>query len=99
MSEPVPDQFGREQRIDSSTISVSGWKSFTATTRAHGEIESQCELRSPIKALADDGSPFLDINITEYVGISRRAKLCTVRLQEPAVRKLYEVLHEKFGGD
>lgn len=94
---PAPDQFGREQRIDSQTISTSGWKSFTATTRARGEVESQCELRTPSKALTDGGPPFLDISITEYVGISRRAKLCGVRLQEPALRKLYEVLHAKFG--
>lgn len=91
------DQFGRAQAIDTTRFSVNGWESFTASTKAHGEIESRCELRTPTQTLADGGTPFLDIHITEYVGVSRRAKMCGVRLQERALRKLYAILHAKFG--
>lgn len=95
---PAPDQFGRSQYLDSSSISMSGWESFGVSTRVRGEVESRCELRTPTQTLSDGGTPFLDISITEYVGVSRRAKFCSVRLQEQAIRKLYAVLHAKFGG-
>lgn len=46
--------------------------------------------------VADTGN-FVDIGIEEFTGESRRAKLCNVRLEEPAALALFEQLRERFG--
>ena len=76
------------QRIESESFGADGkWTSFTVTTRDPvGEIHSRAQIRIPANTC------FVDIRITEYVGVSHRAKLCDVRLEEPAVRRLYEEL-------
>lgn len=48
--------------------------------------------------VADTGS-FVDIGIEEFTGESRRAKLCNVRLEEPAARALFEQLRERFANE
>lgn len=68
------------------------WSEFCVTTRTPGdEVESRTLVRA-----TKDRVAFLDLSIEEYVGISRRAKLTSVRLEEDAMRRLYEVLAVKF---
>lgn len=43
-----------------------------------------------------DDAGFVDVAVEEYTGESRRAKLCNVRLEEPAARALYEQLKELY---
>lgn len=45
--------------------------------------------------VADTGN-FVDIGIEEFTGETRRAKLCNVRLEEPAARALFEQLRDRF---
>mgnify|MGYP005609522645 FL=1 len=45
--------------------------------------------------VSDTGS-FVDIGIEEFTGETRRAKLCSVRLEEPAARALFEQLRNRF---
>jgi hypothetical protein len=76
---------------------------FTATQWVEVEVRTS-EVWDPGKTASkayfrmkhDSEQPFLDVGIEEYVGESRRAKLCTVRLDEDAMRALYEHLKKRF---
>lgn len=84
---------GRTQRIVSRSVLGDAWTELDVQTVAHGQMES----RTMIKA-TKDAEPFVDIAIEEYTGTTRRAKMTSVRLQEDAARRLYDVLAVKFKG-
>lgn len=68
-----------------------GWTELTVITRdSSGLLESEAVLR------AKDDTGYLDLALTEYSGVSRRAKLTSARLDEPAARALFEMLAAKF---
>lgn len=63
------------------------------TTEGYGD-----KLASKTIVRSRDTAKFVDFWIEEYTGTSRRAKLCSVRLQEDAARAMYQQLHRLFGG-
>jgi hypothetical protein len=67
------------------------WTEMTIVSRDYqGEVSSRTVLRSR------NDDDFVDFSIEEYTGMSRRAKLCNVRLEGPAARAVYALLAEKF---
>ena len=86
---PAPTAF--TQRVQTER-SPSGWsETVVSTLNRYGQTENETTIRSR------DGWPFVDISITEYVGIKRRAKLTSVRLEEEAARELFAVCRALFG--
>ena len=68
-----------------------GWTDLVVETRDYTG-----HLASETKFATADKFGFLDITLEEYVGISRRAKRTSVRLEEPAARALLQLLTERF---
>lgn len=62
----------------------------SSETWDHGKTASKVVVRTKHDAC------FVDIAIEEYTGESRRAKLCTARLDQDAARALYEQLKAMF---
>jgi hypothetical protein len=83
---------GRTQHIVERPVLGGGWTEFSVQTVAHGQMENVATIKT-----TKDAAPFVDIAIEEYTGVSRRAKLTSVRLQEAAARRLYDALAVKFG--
>jgi hypothetical protein len=80
------------QTVQDVRVLGDGWTEFSVKT-----CTTQRELESIVLVRATKSSaPFVDVSIEEYVGISRRAKLTSVRLQENAARRLYALLAAKF---
>lgn len=72
--------------------SAHGWtETVISTLNRYGQTENETAIRSRA------GWRFIDISITEYVGIKRRAKLTSVRLEEEAARALLAALGPLFG--
>lgn len=94
---PQPGQpWARSQDIN--TIGSSGWVKFGLTTWLAGRVLSRAEIAMPEKLEGEPGATWLDIYVEEYVGITGRSKHGHIRLEEEAMRKLYQILHAKFGG-
>lgn len=84
---------GRRQCIGHEGSTEHGWKEFEVVSYGGDDyVSSRTRVRS------NAATPSLDISIEEFTGITRRAKYTSVRLEEAAARRLYETLHEKFGG-
>jgi len=81
----------RTQRIATNRVLVGRWVDFSATTIEHDQIESIARIRTTVTE-----EPFVDISIEEFTGKTRRAKYTSVRLEEEAARRLYELLKLKF---
>ncbi|WOB11108.1 hypothetical protein [Piscinibacter gummiphilus] len=84
----------KEARVfGTPTLGAPEWHDFTVDTlELNGpSIQSRTRLRTP-----KDGSRFLDIEIEEYEGKTRRRKTTSVRLEEAAVLRLFDALKDKF---
>lgn len=73
------------QRHNGPRAAAHNWTELDVETRnQYDEVTSQTRFRSR--------EGFVDISLEEYVGISRRAKYTSVRLEEPAALALLDLL-------
>ncbi len=80
------------QTLTSSSVLGGGWSSFEVrTSDSYGETRSLTTIRAPKGEV-----PFVDIAIEERTGTTKRSKYCSVRLHDEVMRKLYEILKERF---
>lgn len=70
-----------------------GWRQMEVRT----EESHNPDLLKSKTIIAGTGT-FVDIHLEEYVGVSRRAKYTSVRLEEEAARELLRLLKLQFGG-
>lgn len=76
----------------SAQAATLGWKEISiVTVGADGRTENETTIRTRA------GFRFVDLSITEYTGLSRRAKLTTVRLDDEAGRALLATCLAAFG--
>ena len=84
----------RAQRVsEKHSTSAPDWIKFEIETieRNGNRLDSRATVQTA------KGSTWVDLSIEEYTGESRRAKYTSVRLEEEAARRLFEVLAAKFG--
>jgi hypothetical protein len=78
-----------ETSVQAATL---GWKEISiVTVGTDGRTQNETTIRTRA------GFPFVDLSITEYAGLSRRAKLTTVRLDDEAGRALLAACQAAFG--
>ena len=88
---PAPDSFTQTVRTEHSP---NGWtETEIRTLNRYGQAENETTIRSRL------GWKFVDVSITEYVGIKRRAKLTSVRLEEEGARALLATCRALFGDE
>lgn len=87
----MPD---RKQTIRMGTLYGNGW---TETEVRTMEAWDESLIASKVSIRSKNDAKFVDLFLEEYTGESRRAKLTTVRLEEPAGRALYAQLKKLYG--
>lgn len=88
---PAPAAFTQTVRTERCP---NGWtETEIRTLNRYGQAENETTIRSRL------GWKFIDISTTEYVGIKRRAKLTSVRLEDEGARALLAICRALFGDE